>query len=609
MRVTNSGQPSVASSSLVGPSEVDCGGRDSPCTEVTDPVEDDQRRLSPISLGDVEDSLDPHPGHSHYLEEESLKVKGVSPADWFPDDRPIILLVGFFELSLEECRQVRALSDARRATHSGYRDTLRIHALRTVLGPSVVVLSVTAPGRFIGLSRYCFEITYNDRMSLSAVRDRGFSGKVCHVFIDFGQRMLVGYLDQWFSKPLAIFSSCPEDVSTDCAVWLGLPPSGTAVDMLCQHSKASLIPTVCRVPANLCPLYVASEYVGFPNFEALFGGTTSFAVLSGPFHARDHPAGSLKTQLSAMATTVGGLPLQCRVPEVPFAVPSYLCPQAKVSRLPRKKPVLVAPAARKITPPPRSPRKAKPNPPQTVPPRRGPARSGRPSSYSDAAKDLPLLGADEILPGHVPRECVPPPDPFVVIQQSAGDHPDTWVGASVHQISAKRGLFTRFGASGAPTRFRICKYYGVSNGDLKLSYREAKRQWERQGNDYIFGDPAHGYIVKGSMACPGVYANEGFRKANCYLWYSPVDKCVYLCLRGAAKAGVYECMVNYSTPGEVSDFWSLEKLERLEPAVRRECEEFYGLVSNPRSVMSGMRSLSEFSPGRYSGETQDNWCT
>ena len=57
-------------------------------------------------------------------------------------------------------------------------------------------------------------------------------------------------------------------------------------------------------------------------------------------------------------------------------------------------------------------------------------------------------------------------------------------------------------------------------------------------------------------------------------------------------------MVNYSTPGEVSDSWSLEKLERLEPAVRRECgEEFYGLVCNPRSVMSDMRSLSEFSPG------------
>ena len=84
---------------------------------------------------------------------------------------------------------------------------------------------------------------------------------------------------------------------------------------------------------------------------------------------------------------------------------------------------------------------------------------------------------------------------------------------------------------------------------------------------------------------------------------------MYLCLRGAAKAGVYECMVNYSTPGEVSDFWSLEKLERLEPAVRRECEEFYGLADNPRSVMCDTRSLSEFTPGRYSGETQKNWCT
>jgi hypothetical protein len=518
--------------------------------------------------------------------------------------------VGFFELSLEECQQVRALSDARRATHSGYRDTLRIHALRAVLGPSVVVLSVTAPGRFIGLSRYCFEITYNERMSLSAVRDRGFSGKVCHVFIDFGQRMLVGYLDQWFSKPLAIFSSCPEDVSTDCAVWLGLPPSGSAVDMLCQHNTTSLIPTVCRVPANLCPLYVASAYVGFPNFEALFGETTQFAVLSGPFHVREHPAGSLKYQLATMATTVGGLPLQCRVPDVPFAVPPYLCPQAKTSRLPRKKPVPVAPAVRKITPPSRPPRKVKPTPLQLAPPRRGPARSGRPISYSDAADELPLLGSDEILPGYVPRECVPPPDPFVSLTQSAGDHPDTWVGGSVHQISAKRGLFTRFGVSGAPARFKICRYYGVTNGDLNLSYKEAKRQWERQGNDYIFGDPAHGYIVKGSMSCPGVYANEGFRKANCYLWYSPADKCVYLCLRGSATAGVYECMVNYSTPGEVSDFWSLEKLERLEPSVRRECEEFYGLISNPRSVMSDTRSLSEFSPGtRFSGETQENVCT
>ena len=103
---------------------------------------------------------------------------------------------------------------------------------------------------------------------------------------------------------------------------------------------------------------------------------------------------------------------------------------------------------------------------------------------------------------------------------------------------------------------------------------------------------------------PGSICNEGFRKANCYLWYSPVDKCVYLCLRGAAKAGVFECMDNYSTPDEVSDFSSLEKLERLEPAVRRECEEFYGLVPNPRSVMSDTRSLSEFTPGRYSGETQ-----
>ena len=35
---------------------------------------------------------------------------------------------------------------------------------------------------------------------------------------------------------------------------------------------------------------------------------------------------------------------------------------------------------------------------------------------------------------------------------------------------------------------------------------------------------------------------------------------------------VYKCMVNYGASGEVSDFWSLEKLD---PAERREwCEEF-----------------------------------
>jgi len=40
----------------------------------------------------------------------------------------------------------------------------------------------------------------NERMSLSEVIACGFGEQVHHVFIDFKQRLLLGYLDQWFSK-------------------------------------------------------------------------------------------------------------------------------------------------------------------------------------------------------------------------------------------------------------------------------------------------------------------------------------------------------------------------------------------------------------------------
>jgi hypothetical protein len=120
-----------------------------------------------------------------------------------------------------------------------------------------------------------------------------------------------------------------------------------------------------------------------------------------------------------------------------------------------------------------------------------------------------------------------------------------------------------------------------------LSYEEAKVAWEKDNDHYLFCHPRHGFIVKGTPDCLGYYVNEGFRRANCYLWYDPLDKCVYVCLRGPAKAHTtYELLTNYGTEGSAATFWTQQRIKLLDPATRRECEDFYNVKYTPPIVIT-----------------------
>jgi len=101
---------------------------------------------------------------------------------------------------------------------------------------------------------------------------------------------------------------------------------------------------------------------------------------------------------------------------------------------------------------------------------------------------------------------------------------------------------------------------------------------------YLFCHPRHGFIVKGTPDCLGYYVNEGFRRANCYLWYDPLDKCVYVC---PAKAHTtYKLLTDYGTEGSAAAFWTQSRLQLLDPATRRECEEFYNVTYTPPIALS-----------------------
>lgn len=154
-------------------------------------------------------------------------------------------------------------SARKRDTTSGYCDNLRIHALRDLVGTDFVVLSLCDPGQLLGLARHCFELRYQKGISLVPIRQRGFSGPVANVYIDFGQRMLDGYLLQEFASPGAILQSCPDDCLPMCSVWLGHSPGVWQV-----VTQSPLLSRCCAqvVTAMENPLFRATLNVGFENF-------------------------------------------------------------------------------------------------------------------------------------------------------------------------------------------------------------------------------------------------------------------------------------------------------------------------------------------------------
>jgi hypothetical protein len=516
-------------------------------------------RSGTISSPSQDEGIQPQElsGHPRYVSDETLKGYGIEPERVSLDPRPILLLVGFVELNVEESLRMSKASAAARSRTAAYRDSLRIHAFRDLVGPDFVVLSLCDANRLLKVSRHCFELRYRKGMSLVPIRQRGFTGKVAHVFIDFGHRMLDAYLVQNFPAPLAIQECCPDELLPSCAIWLSRSPGSRTLLRDCTFAHG--YPEIGLVDAKCNPLFQATINVGLDNWEVVYGSVDGFFVVRSPCPK------SATDRLSFLSTLSPGKPTvddfqQWEWERTSHSVipPPYLRPLEK-------------------------PRPGKSVTDKLVELRRGPERCGHPVSYSEDLREIPLLGNDTILPGLVPEHNVPPALSEVVSARHKGDHDDVWVGQSYHCPGGGRGVFARF-KSEAPARYRICTYSGISPEDVGLNYTTAKETWEKEGNDYIFCHPAHKFIVQGTPDCLGYYANDGFHKANSHLWFCPSDQCVYVCLNGKALANcTYEILVNYGTPGQKQEYWTQERLKGLNEESRQECLKFYNCSFNEAS--------------------------
>ena len=89
---------------------------------------------------------------------------------------------------------------------NGYRDTLRIRALRTEIGHRGTVISLCdLPGDTDHLTPSCFSIHYTTGMSLAPLAASGFVGPIEQVLIEFGSRMPTNYLSDSLPDLLEIF--------------------------------------------------------------------------------------------------------------------------------------------------------------------------------------------------------------------------------------------------------------------------------------------------------------------------------------------------------------------------------------------------------------------
>ena len=95
-------------------------------------------------------------------------------------------------------------------------------------------------------------------------------------------------------------------------------------------------------------------------------------------------------------------------------------------------------------------------------------------------------------------------------------------------------------------------------------------------DDYIISDSTLGFVVSGAgRTSAGAFANEGFSKFNAYTSYCRESQTMFIHLRGAPEAGVYEITINYDRSGCRPSFWVPERVALLPPDTQAECNAYY----------------------------------
>ena len=109
-------------------------------------------------------------------------------------------------------------------------------------------------------------------------------------------------------------------------------------------------------------------------------------------------------------------------------------------------------------------------------------------------------------------------------------------------------------------------------------------RWE--SSDYVVADSLSRYVVDGHSTSAAARANDGFTKTNLFLRYNRTQKRMEIILAGPMGPGIYEGLVNYDIPGQLPNYWTEDRRERLSLHDRQECEDYY------RPQIAGQRPLT-----------------
>lgn len=139
---------------------------------------------------------------------------------------PIIMCIGMVEYTDEEYF-LKMETMKHPETLVRFRDTMRLRALRKLCDGKYEVISVCClphnspeSTRVSKFRSSCFDLKYQNGMSLANIREAGYLGQIGMVIFDYGSRMLSGYFRASFSNLTCVFDLSRRDLADDLGIYV-----------------------------------------------------------------------------------------------------------------------------------------------------------------------------------------------------------------------------------------------------------------------------------------------------------------------------------------------------------------------------------------------------